>query len=110
VHYQNVVGSRYCCLFVVGLLFVVCCLFGCFFARDLSKHTHATHTHTHTHTHTQNLFTLMIEPPNDELLPVLAAVISYLLDDDCTRQFVFVPHDIKVLLAPLTDTYPGTIL
>lgn len=52
----------------------------------------------------------MVEPPNEELLPVLAAVVAYLLDDDTTRQFVFVPHDIKVLLAPLTDTYQGTIL
>ncbi len=39
-----------------------------------------------------------MEPPNDELLPVLAIVLSYLLDDHATRQYIFMPHDLKVFL------------
>jgi hypothetical protein len=53
----------------------------------------------------KELFRLMIDPPHDELLPILSSVFSYLLDDESTRQYVLVPHDVKVLLAPLTDTF-----
>ena len=53
----------------------------------------------------KELFRLMLSPPHEELLPILASVFSYLLDDETTRQYVLVPHDIKVLLAPLTDTF-----
>lgn len=53
----------------------------------------------------KELFHLMVDPPNEELLPVLASVFSYLLDDEFSRQFVMVPLDVRVLLAPLTDTF-----
>lgn len=53
----------------------------------------------------KELFRLMLDPPHEELLPILTSVFSYLLDDESTRQYVLVPHDIKVLLAPLTDTF-----
>lgn len=53
----------------------------------------------------KNLFSLMVDPPGEELLSVLATTVSYLLDDDTTRQYIFFPHDLKILLAPLTDTY-----